>query len=259
MVIFKNTLTRSLQLVLQNPGISTGTVLFGVAFALVTTNALYSQVAEHPAPIWKSQEKTVTHSVKQSPRILATKRVAPHKVLIQTISLKNIPVPTANPSKPRSFAAQSSLVREVQASLADVGIYKGKVDGIYGDETRRAIQEYQEKAGFIPDGEASFGLLANIKSAFAVAQVQKQHAENTTPTNPQNPGLIVLDQAMVSSVQSGLREVYGDEEIVVDGIFGNQTRQALLRFQKRFKIPQTGELDQTTLDKLREAGVVNAI
>ncbi|MEM9277758.1 MAG: peptidoglycan-binding protein [Pseudomonadota bacterium] len=260
MYLFKQAIYSGSRAVLRNPGTSTATVLFGVAFALVASNALLSQIEEHPAPIWNSQDVFTTQAIPAKPKIVTSKRVEPHKVLVQTISLKNIPVPTANPSKPKSFAAQSSLVREVQASLADVGIYKGKVDGIYGDETRRAIQEYQKKAGIIPDGEASYGLLANIKSAFAVAQLQNRNrAEQAQPVATKTPELIVLDNAMISRVQSGLREIYGDDEISVDGIFGNQTRNALKRFQERFKLKMTGELDEETLAKLREAGIVNSI
>jgi len=260
MQIFKQMLGQGTHFVLTNPGRTTGTILFGVAFTLVASNALFSQVEDHPAPIWKSQDRFVTRAIPDEPVTIVAKKVEPHRVLTQSISLKNIPVPMSNPTKRTNFAAQSSLVREVQASLADVGIYKGKVDGIHGDETKRAIQEFQEKAGIIPDGEASYGLLANIKSAFAVAQVQGQNLQSgNIKTSTQQPQLIVMDTAMISRVQNGLREIYGDQQIAVDGIFGNQTREALRRFQKRFRLPITGELDQVTLDKLREAGVMNSI
>ncbi len=259
MHIIRHVLGHSAHFVYENPGRTTGSILFGVAFALVASNALFSQEAEHPAPIWKTQDKFVTQTIDPQSSAAVASRVKAHRVLTQSISLKNIPVPTSSPYKQTTFAAQSSLVREVQASLADVGIYKGKVDGIHGDETKRAIQEFQEKAGIIPDGEASYGLLANIKSAFAVAQVQKENSQNEQPLPLEQPSLIVMDNAMVSRVQNGLREIYGDQEISVDGIFGNQTRQALKRFQKRFRLPVTGELDQVTLDKLRDAGVMNSI
>ncbi|MEM7068248.1 MAG: peptidoglycan-binding domain-containing protein [Pseudomonadota bacterium] len=246
--------------VLQNPARSTGVILFGVAFTLVATNALLSQGAVHPAPIWNSQEREFTKVISTGPKIVPVKKVEPHRVLTQSISLKNIPVPTSNPSKRSMFAAQSSLVREVQASLSDVGIYTGKIDGIHGDETKRAIQEFQEKAGILPDGEASYGLLANIKSAFAVAQVRENQGRTPTSQNLlEQPQMIVMDHALVSKVQTGLSETYGDQEIAIDGIFGNQTRDALRRFQKRFKLPVTGELDQATLDKLHEAGVLSSI
>ena len=260
MSTFRGIAIRSGQAIFRNPGTSTATVLFGVGFALVASNAMFSQMAEHPAPIWKSQDHFTTQATSQPPKEVTAVRVQPHKVLTQSISLKNIPVPTANPSKSRSFAAHSSLVREVQATLADVGIYKGKVDGIYGDETRRAILDYQQRAGILPDGEASYSLLGSIKSAFAVAQVKNNSdSANSTPENTALPEMIVLDQKMVSSVQSGLREIYGDDKISVDGIFGNQTREALRRFQKRFKLKVTGELDQATVKKLREAGIVDTI
>lgn len=257
MHVINRSISNVARVVLTNPGTSTATVLFGLAFALVSSNAMFSQSEEHPSPIWKTQDKISTQSTSTSsgPEKQVASKVITHRVLTQSISLKNIPVPTANPTKLRTVAAQSSLVREVQASLADVGIYKGKVDGIYGDETKKAIQMFQEQAGVIPDGEASYSLLAGIKSAFAVAQIQ----DKNRTASAELPTMIVLDHSTVSRVQTGLKEIYGDQEISVDGIFGNQTREALKRFQKRFKLPTTGELDQNTLDKLRDAGVVNSI
>jgi peptidoglycan hydrolase-like protein with peptidoglycan-binding domain len=150
------------------------------------------------------------------------------------------------------------LVREVQAILAEVGFYGGKVDGIFGDATKNAILDYQKQAGIIPDGEASYSLLANIKSAFAVAQVQTRiDGPSHTKINLQ-PELIVLDTATVEKVQSGLRDIYGEDQVSVDGIIGNQTRNAIRQFQKRFKLEVTGEIDQQTMEKLREAGIVGS-
>ncbi|MEM7214860.1 MAG: peptidoglycan-binding protein [Pseudomonadota bacterium] len=236
---------------------SIATILFGLSFSLVASNAILYQSEKHPAPIWVSQKNGSEVPVNKPVELAIAPGESSDYIITQSISLERIPVPIAKPINPRTFAAQSSLVREVQASLKDVGIYKGHVDGIYGDETRRAIQEFQEKAGIIPDGEASYGLLARIKSVFAVAQAQTRIDQNSS--REIQPELIVLDHTMVSRVQSGLRDIYGDEKISVDGIFGNQTREALKRFQKRFEIPLTGELDEATLSKLRDVGVLNSI
>lgn len=240
----------------ENPAQFTTSVLFLVGFGLVAGNALVAQSEDHASPFWDTT--SIVGSVRSdTDRVAGVAVPVPTRtVLTHRISLKNIPVPTVNPVKARMPAAHSSLVREVQAVLGDVGIYKGKVDGIFGDETKRAILEYQKAAGIIPDGEASYGLLGHIKSAFAVAQVNGGEAPSRSA--PGQPELIVLDPATVQEVQAGLREFYGTTDIVVDGIFGNQTRNALRRFQERFSLKATGELDSATLNKLREAGVVGS-
>lgn len=256
MTIARSISTKSLLWVLENPAQFATVVIFGLGFGMVATNALVSQDGAHVSPLWHTNLQE-TSGFEAKPITTATNLpVQTHTVLTQRISLRNIPVPTANPAKIRPLAAQSSLVREVQSVLFDVGIYKGKVDGIFGDQTRDAILEYQKSAGIIPDGEASYGLLAHAKSAFAVAQVQAGHKDNPIPAA--QPGLVVLDTDTVQKVQAGLREFYGEEEITVDGIFGNQTRHALRLFQKRFRLEVTGELDEDTLNKLREAGIVGS-
>ena len=240
----------------ENPAQFSTVVLFALGFGLVTANALVSQPQQHPAPLWKTQHVVDAPVIKSSrePGI----KIPTHAVLTQRISLANIPVPTANPVKVHRIAAQSTLVREVQSILFDVGIYKGKVDGIFGDATKTAILEYQKQAGIIPDGEASYGLLASIKSAFAVAQVRSRMDSPASSLASTGPELIVLDTATVQKVQSGLRDIYGEDKVSVDGIIGNQTRNAIRQFQKRFKLQVTGEIDQETMTKLREAGIIDA-
>lgn len=254
MTHFLSKVSGTIAWILENPAQFTTSSLFLAGFGWFAGNALIAQDAVHVSPIWDTT--SIVGSV--SPRLEDTgETIVPiptHSVLTQRISLKNIPVPTISPVKMQLPAAHSSLVREVQAVLADVGIYQGKVDGIFGDETKRAILEYQQTAGIIPDGEASFGLLGHIKSAFAVAQVQNGAAPKRLTSS--QPELIVLDPATVEAVQAGLKEFYGTEDIIVDGIFGSQTRNALRKFQQRFSLTVTGELDSATLNKLREAGVV---
>lgn len=240
----------------ENPAQCSTIILFTLGFSLVTTNALMSQSQSHPAPFWQTTskpERTISETITKSEVRLPT-----HSVLTHRISLANIPVPTANPVKLQPVAAQSSLVREVQSILAEVGFYKGKVDGIFGEATKNAILDYQKQAGIIPDGEASFSLLASIKSAFAVAQVQTRiDGQSNSQANLQ-PELIVLDTATVEKVQTGLRDIYGEDQVSVDGIIGNQTRNAIRQFQKRFRLEVTGEIDQQTMEKLREAGIVGS-
>lgn len=45
-----------------------------------------------------------------------------------------------------------SLVREIQQKLKDWGYYKGSVDGIFGNRTMYAVQDFQKKHGLTPDG-----------------------------------------------------------------------------------------------------------
>ncbi len=240
----------------ENPAGFSTLVLFGLGFSLVAANALVSQSERHSAPFWQTRIKT--NSTLTETRVSSDVRLPTHAVLTQRISLTNIPVPTANPVKVYRISAQSSLVREVQSILGEVGIYSGKVDGIFGDATKNAILEYQKQAGIIPNGEASYGLLGSIKSAFAVAQIRAKIDGPAKSLKSVQLQMIVLDTATVQKVQIGLRDIYGEDQMSVDGIIGNQTRNAIRQFQKRFKLEVTGEIDHKTMGKLREAGIVGS-
>ena len=39
----------------------------------------------------------------------------------------------------------SSEVKQAQEKLRDEGIYRGKIDGVLGPETKQALQQFQQK------------------------------------------------------------------------------------------------------------------
>jgi hypothetical protein len=44
-------------------------------------------------------------------------------------------------------------VRKVQERLAALDLAVGRIDGIYGPQTARAVRQFQDSAGLVPDGE----------------------------------------------------------------------------------------------------------
>lgn len=60
----------------------------------------------------------------------------------------------------------------------------------------------------------------------------------------------------VSSLQHMLRslaQVYPDlTELAVDGVFGEQTLEAVMRFQRKFGLPVTGVVDQSSWNAIRD-------
>lgn len=57
----------------------------------------------------------------------------------------------------------SVAVAEAQSLLADLGFETGKVDGILGPKTRRAINQFQSKTGLSRNGEVSEALLGLLR------------------------------------------------------------------------------------------------
>ena len=279
MKILNHMFLSSLNLLARNPAGTAGVVVFGLGFSLIAANALYSQQGFHPAPIWQEKETAEEHSNYKPVRVETKPVSITRSVLTQRFSLKNIPVPTANPAREVNVTSNVTLIRDVQAALADIGLYKGKIDGISGSVTREAIMTYQASAGILPTGEASYDLLTNLKSAYAVAKLQSAQQARTetrkpesnkpestetvaTPKPAETPTsnvAVSLDPAAIARIQTGLKNNFGDEQISVDGLLGNQTRGAIRRFQQRFKLEETGKLDRETLEKLVSTGIIENI
>jgi len=60
---------------------------------------------------------------------------------------------------------------------------------------------------------------------------------------------------LVQQIQSGLSNIaYAD--ITVDGVAGSQTRAAISAFEKHYRLPVTGEPNETVLKKLLEIGAL---
>jgi peptidoglycan hydrolase-like protein with peptidoglycan-binding domain len=74
--------------------------------------------------------------------------------------------------KVRSAQAEI-VVRTVQQSLAALGYQSGKVDGRVGDETERAIREFEMDHGLEPSGRISAPLFARLAKAVATPKVGK--------------------------------------------------------------------------------------
>ncbi len=65
----------------------------------------------------------------------------------------------------------------------------------------------------------------------------------------------VPSSQMVLQIQKGLSNIaYTDVE--VDGVAGSQTKAAIRRFQKHYRLPETGEPDELVLKKLKAIGAL---
>ena len=60
------------------------------------------------------------------------------------------------------IGSQGEEVRTIQDKLKRWGYYRGEVDGIFGEETRRAVMEFQEINGLTADGQVGSATLAAL-------------------------------------------------------------------------------------------------
>ena len=101
---------------------------------------------------------------------------------------------TANAGTPadRSGAGgpTNQQVREAQQKLKDLGLYQGRVDGLYGRRTIAAVHKFESQNGLPRTGELSGATEQRLQTAQAnqpqnQPQTAQQPASGNPPANPQ--------------------------------------------------------------------------
>jgi len=224
----------------NNPSVAAGTCTFAVAFALVAGNAFYAQNGNHPDPIWATRDATVTQSVTPAVRPVKITRVDP----------KRIPVP-AERADTRAKAKKSPLVEAIQAALVRSGDFNGEVDGMIGPVTRASISSYQARHNLKVTGRADAELLALIERDTPQIVASSDPLSGLIDSN-QNAK---YDRNLVQQIQAGIARS-GLAEIEVDGIFGNQTKQAIEAFQRKNALEVDGKPSKQVLRKMLNLGLI---
>lgn len=149
-------------------------------------------------------------------------------------------------------AEPDPLVRALQSSLKETGYYTGPVDGIAGPQTEAAISAFERQSGRLATGQPDAGLLAAIQLARMPAPAS-QSATQATPqpsaseSSPADPEIAAVQEALAKAA-------YGP--LLADGFLGQQTREAIERFQRDHGLPVTGEISDTLVLELRAAGAL---
>ncbi|GAB4361116.1 MAG: peptidoglycan-binding protein [Oricola sp.] len=167
-------------------------------------------------------------------------------------------------------------VAGIQELLAKLGYYGGEVDGLRGPKTNAAIDAYKNNVGLrgieLTDAELMTSIRNNldVTAAIPAPRPQSDRGGELAPTAkpaPVDPApeaakdeetLLLPDRipsAEVVKVQAALR-AFGNTDVAVDGIAGEQTQAAIREFQSLFRLPVTGEIDGVLLDKMRAVGLI---
>ena len=142
------------------------------------------------------------------------------------------------------------------------------VDGIFGSRTEASVRAFQQIFGLTPDGivgPATWYELVRLYTGVTQlselrSQGQQFYAVNWSPPNGLQVGdsgeKVRLLQYMLSILSSYISAI---PPVSVDGIFGNATRAAVLAAQRRFGLPETGNVDSATWDEIYDqySGIEN--
>jgi len=141
-------------------------------------------------------------------------------------------------------------VAKMQERLAELGFYAGEIDGMYTDSVVAAIKQFQVQAEQTADGVATAALQELMFSddpplspELDAIRKEEEAAANTV-LNPLMPGDISDD---VTKMQTRLREL-GYLNKKPDGDYGENTKNAVMAFQKALGVIQTGEASQNLLN-----------
>lgn len=252
----------------QHPSIVGGGTAFIIIFGFIAANALYYQKGLHPAPILDMRGPQNINSSSTRPLAMPVLKEGPvnrvgdvktfvieHHDGIKTSTIAhsdltnthNVPTPTAVRTQltPSSEDEAEILIKDIQALLSTKELYEGDIDGLMGPMTQKAIKAYQQKHQLTVDGLPDSALRDHLNG-----EAQRQElARLDVPTAPEPSDL-------TRKIQIGLKQS-AYPYIVVDGLVGAQTKEAILLFERHYRLPQTGEPNERVLEKLKKIGAFN--
>lgn len=142
------------------------------------------------------------------------------------------------------------------------------VDGIYGSRTEEAVKRFQEIFNLTPDGivgPATWYALVRLYTAVTRLGELRSQGQQFYSINWEYPNSLEQGdtgekvrhlQYMLSVLSSYISAV---PPLDVDGIFGTETRNAVIGAQQFFGLPQTGRVDERTWDEIYDqfSGIEN--
>lgn len=135
-------------------------------------------------------------------------------------------------------------VAHIQHLLREAGHYSGVIDGTWGAETARAANKFREAHGL----EASEGLdIALLRALNHQGSVVPNAAAAVVSRGSGVP--LLAGPVALRALQRELAKD-GQEAGAVDGVWGENTRQAVREFQKEHDLERTGTLTLPTLAAL---------
>ncbi|GGE49711.1 hypothetical protein GCM10011391_30610 [Pullulanibacillus camelliae] len=157
---------------------------------------------------------------------------------------------TMNTHQVLNYGETNSSVKALQEKLKDLNYYHDALDGIYGNNTKKAVKSYQSDHGLAADGIAGPNTLGKL---FSTASVSTKKVTKTVTTDLEkgDHGQAVKD------LQSRLNAL-GYKTGGVDGIFGNNTLKAVKAFQTDQGLHADGVVGPNTRAALANPKAVSA-
>lgn len=229
-----------------------------VAAGAITTNALFLQNGQHPAPFFVN--RVAAPAPAYQPALTPT--VVPNVVLPRPRPTEQTdapapaaaaPIPAVTPPAPIPAArSQTDIVIEIQKELGRRGFYDGVADGVYGPKTDGAIRDFMQAANLKIGADPNEALLQAIVKA--PAKIKPLPAATAAPADVPRPPdpigeMIAPPAKRVMAVQRVLAE-YGYGQIKPTGVLDRDTQDAIEQFERARKIPVTRQISPRLMKEL---------
>jgi len=151
-------------------------------------------------------------------------------------------------------------IRNLQQSLANMGINPGPIDGLYGPKTARAIAGFQSQNRLAADGQLSRALYNAVlgtatralpseisiqpidSRAPSAAPIMRDTGERLIPGTRELVGVETpLSPTQIRQLQTALARL-GIDPGPIDGLYGPRTAGGIQQFQSRNFLPVDGKL-----------------
>lgn len=124
-----------------------------------------------------------------------------------------------------------SDVRTVQTALTRAGYAPGRIDGIFGSNTERAVKQFQRVLGLRQDG------IVGPRTWEFLQPFAFESDPDVLRRGSRGDMVRLLQQALEAS---------GNSPGTIDGLFGTKTQAALRAFQRSARLPATGVANRDT-------------
>lgn len=179
--------------VLKAPGASAGLAAVAVTIVMGGANALFWQSGLHPSPMFFETAAIAAPNVGAAQPVVSKPKIPAPIVPAPTLTRNARAVPVV--SVPNTVPVKkigNKDVGEMQAKLAQLQFYTGKVDGYYGPNTANAIRAFEAANGLKTKGELNEQIMAVIAKAqvpsaptIPLSQKQAQVAVAPAPSTRQ--------------------------------------------------------------------------
>ena len=152
--------------------------------------------------------------------------------------------------------SKGDAVKKLQKRLKELGYLTGSADGVYGDDTVKAVKAFQKRNALTQDGVAG---PKTQKAIYASSAKKAEQSSSSSDEEVQDDDVLRKGSRgeAVKTLQEKLKKL-GYYKASVDGVYGDDTIAAVKAFQERNKLTVDGVAGTSTLKALYSSSAKEA-